>query len=244
MVSDCKKILPLLAEQLYRRRVYFYITIFLILWPLNIENYPPLLARMHLQRESFVKLAALFCSAFYFIAIFIRMISTGYIGRNTVWSSTPIKDTLRYDGPYQYLRHPIYAGSLIIFCSLAPMCSPYGATFLILFGGGLTFFLARYEETILEEHDIQYRNRMSSIPRFIPRRGFLRFLIHEIVPTINNWRVTIVAERYNLAFGTGFLCFSLSFQKNAFWLGFIISFVLLSGVTFFLRNNQKPPYTA
>ncbi|MHB1604848.1 MAG: methyltransferase family protein [Leptospirales bacterium] len=244
MDSSFKKILPFLAEQIYRRRVYLYITIFLILWPLNTDNPPPVLVRFQLSEEmpqSFLKIIAIMCSILYMIAVFIRMLGTEYIGRSTVWSSVMKKETLCYDGPYRYLRHPVYAGSLLILFSLAPMCSPYGAVFLILFGGGLTLFLARYEELILGDQKKQYKYHMASIPRFIPRRGFLKFFIQRIPSTLKNWRITITSERYNMAFGIGFFCFTVSFQKNAFWVGFIVSLVILWGITFLGEKYQKPP---
>lgn len=242
LVPTLKKAFFPIAEFLYQWRICFYIGIFLILWPLNSNYAPPVLVRIQIPGKmlgTLLQTEALLSSILFFFGILIRMLGTGYIGKDTVWGSAMRSDSLRFDGPYHYLRHPIYAGSFLLLLALSPMCSPAGALFLLLIGGGFTLFLARHEEKILEGRIPEYKNRMYQIPRFFPRRGFLPFLINEGLPlTLKRWKLTVASERYNLAFGTGFLCFSISFQKKAFWIGFILSFAILLGMTSFQKKPQ------
>ncbi|MHB1287543.1 MAG: methyltransferase family protein [Leptospirales bacterium] len=185
---------------------------------------------------------AITSSSIFFFGVLIRMLGTGYIGKDTVWNSSLESKSIQFEGPYQFLRHPIYSGSLLILISLFPMCSLPGAVFLILFGGGFTVFLARYEEKMLGTLNPQYWPQMKQVPRFLPRHGFYGFLIKKGIPfTLKNWRITAASERYNLAFGIGFLCFSISFQKEVFWIGLILSFAILWIITSFQKKKGEPP---
>ena len=214
----------------------------MFLFLLNKNYPPPILALIHpfgLTSKLLLKMEAVTSSCIFFFGILIRMLGTGYIGKDTVWNSSLESKSLQFEGPYQYLRHPIYSGSLLILISLLPMCSLPGAVFLILFGGGFTVFLARYEEKTLRALNPEYWPHMNQVPRFLPRQGFYGFLIKEGVSfTLKNWHITAASERYNLAFGIGFMSFSITFQKEAFWIGFILSFAIIWVMTSFQKLDK------
>ena len=89
------------------------------------------------------------------------------LGLPTGWPS--IRDTLVRHSLYAYVRHPIYAGGLLMFVGgvlLKPTATVGAACAL-----GFIWLIvqARFEEIDLVERLSQYREFMKEVPRFVPR---------------------------------------------------------------------------
>ena len=226
---------------LYRARVPVYLLLFLILWPLNHTGGPPLLSRLPVPPtigHYYLRAGVLLCCGVYFTGIFFRSLGTAYIGRQKVWSPKIRTDNTRTTGPFLYLRHPVYAGSLLIILSLIPLCSLSGAIFLLTTAGLFTYYLARQEEEALFGEKTGKRQEDPS-NRFWPKKGFWAFLQSEGFNKIRKARTEILfSEFYNLAFGTGFFIFALSLSVQAFWYAFLISLIVLTGALLFSRHRS------
>lgn len=80
-----------------------------------------------------------------------------------------VKDKLVRTGLYVYVRHPIYAGMLLVIIGLALLhpTSIFLAAWLLC---SIFFFVqARLEEIDLMQRMPDYRQYMKEVPRFIPR---------------------------------------------------------------------------
>lgn len=225
----------------YRARLGVYIFFFLILWPLNHQYGPPFLDRIpvsHIFGNLILKMEVLLCCLIYFGGIFLRMLGAAYIGGNKIWSPSVKVQDISEEGPFRFMRHPIYTGSILIILSLVPLCSPVGGGFILLSAGGFTLYLARYEEIHIRLLHPASCEKQKHKRRFLPDKGFFQFLILEGFSRIfQKWKETISSECYNLAFGTGFLAFSLTLSVRYFWYGFLFSLlsillVILIGKTF------------
>ena len=91
------------------------------------------------------------------------------LGLPTGWPS--IRDTLVRHSLYAYVRHPIYAGGLLMFVGgvlLKPTATVGAACAL-----GFIWLIvqARLEEIDLVERLPLYREYMKEVPRFVPRHG-------------------------------------------------------------------------
>jgi len=80
-----------------------------------------------------------------------------------------LRDTLFTSGLYARVRHPIYAGGLLIFVGLA-LLHPSTA-FALASALSCVFFVvqARLEEIDLLERRPEYRDYMKTVPAFLPR---------------------------------------------------------------------------
>jgi protein-S-isoprenylcysteine O-methyltransferase Ste14 len=79
-----------------------------------------------------------------------------------------VKDTLVTRGLYAYLRHPIYAGGILIFAGLA-LIKPTSSVLMACGAGVIWLFAqARAEEIDLLQRIPRYRKYMQDVPRFIP----------------------------------------------------------------------------
>jgi protein-S-isoprenylcysteine O-methyltransferase Ste14 len=89
------------------------------------------------------------------------------LGLPTGWPS--IRDKLVHHSLYAYVRHPIYAGGLLMFVGgglLKPTITVVAACAL---GFNWLIVQARLEEIDLVERVTQYREYMEQVPRFFPR---------------------------------------------------------------------------
>mgnify|MGYP002336132233 CR=1 FL=1 len=81
-----------------------------------------------------------------------------------------VKDTLVRHGLYAYVRHPIYAGVLLVLPGLVFL----RPTLTVLFASIATviwvLIQARLEEIDLVQRIPEYEDYMREVPRFIPRR--------------------------------------------------------------------------
>lgn len=95
-----------------------------------------------------------------------------YVGMRSHLPS--IRDTLVRNGLYAYVRHPIYAGGLVMLPGFA-LVRPTQA---VLLASGLMFLYlivqARLEEKDLSERIPTYQDYMRGVPRFVPH-----FLPHQ-----------------------------------------------------------------
>lgn len=90
-----------------------------------------------------------------------------YVGTRSHLPST--RDTLVRHGLYAYVRHPIYAGGLLMLPGLAlirPSLTVLAASAIAF---TWLFVQARLEEIDLVQRLPEYRDYMRDVPRFIPR---------------------------------------------------------------------------
>lgn len=128
------------------------------------------------------------------IGAVLRVWGTAYLGSGTVQSTQMRAEGVMADGPYRFMRNPLYLGLWCMVLALALMMPPTGALFAIVL---LTFFLLRLilgEEAFLSAQlGEPYRVYLTSVPRLIPRlrtsvrRGdskpdWLRGVLAELLP--------------------------------------------------------------
>lgn len=80
-----------------------------------------------------------------------------------------VRDTLVRHGLYAYVRHPIYAGGLVMlpgFVLIRPSLTVLLASAIVF---AYVFVQARLEEIDLVQRLPEYRDYMREVPRFVPR---------------------------------------------------------------------------
>lgn len=80
-----------------------------------------------------------------------------------------VRDTLVTRGLYAHVRHPIYAGALLIFVGLALLRPTSSVVLASAIGFGWAIIQARLEEIDLMQRLPAYREYMKQVPRFVPR---------------------------------------------------------------------------
>jgi len=110
--------------------------------------------------------AALFAAA----AVLFRVWGTAYLGAGTVNSGNMVAGKVMADGPYRYLRNPLYIGLWCMVIALAFLMPVSGALIVIVL---ITVFAVRLtlgEEAFLTAQlGEPYLAYLRAVPRFFPR---------------------------------------------------------------------------
>lgn len=162
------------------------------------------------------------------LAVLLRVWGTAYLGSATVNHARMKAGTVMADGPYRYMRNPLYLGSWFMAVAMAFAMPPTGALFALVL---LTVFLLRLilgEEAFLSSQlGEPYRGYLRAVPRLIPRlRGVLPRGVAE-----PQWGRAVLAELNPIGVFVALAFFSWSYDN---WR--IIQVILISfGVSLVVR---------
>jgi protein-S-isoprenylcysteine O-methyltransferase Ste14 len=82
------------------------------------------------------------------------------------------RTTLVFNGPYAYVRHPIYGLSqVLVLCTLAALPSPIMLLITLIHMTLMQWEVRREEHYLVQLHGPAYANYMQRVGRFVPRIG-------------------------------------------------------------------------
>ena len=140
-----------------------------------------------------------------------RVWGTAYLGPSTVNNSDMVAGTVMADGPYRFLRNPLYIGLWCMVAAMAFLMPVTGAVFALVL---ITIFATRLtlgEEAFLRAQlGEPYEAYLRAVPRFIPRlRGapapagtkphWLRAILAELTPIGILVAILVYSKNYDLA---------------------------------------------
>ena len=163
------------------------------------------------------------------LAAAIRIWGTAYLGTSIVNNAEMKAGRVMADGPYRYVRNPLYIGSWFMVAAISVLMPASGAAFTMIL---LSFFLIRLilgEEAFLAprlgESYIAYKK---AVPRLIPSLwprvaaggqspNWIRALLYEITPLGVLVSFAILSWQYNafLLSRAVLVCFGLSLVVRA-----------------------------
>lgn len=169
------------------------------------------------------------------LAAFIRTWGTAYLKNDVVRDSVVRADQLVADGPFRYVRNPLYLGSLMMAAGIGLMASPIG--WLVLMAGiGFVILrlIGREEAFLLEKQGDAYGAYLERVPRLWPS-------LRPRVPTGGNqprWGQALAGEIWMWFLFAGSAVFAATLSTRAFsyiiWGGLILSM----GVRIALRRRR------
>ena len=110
-----------------------------------------------------------FGTALTLAAALIRTWSSAYLGADVVGDSVVRSETLVANGPYRYVRNPLYLGLILFAAGFGVTASRVG-WFVIVFGSFVFLYrLLRWEESELSANQGEsYRTFLIRVPRLLP----------------------------------------------------------------------------
>lgn len=104
------------------------------------------------------------------LGAFLRIWASAWLGHGVVQHGEMQSASLQADGPYRYVRNPLYLGILCVFAALSLLMPPTGALFTLMTATALQFILISGEEAFLAPMlGEPYQAYLQSVPRLIPR---------------------------------------------------------------------------
>ncbi len=142
-------------------------------------------------------------------AVLFRVWGAAYLGPNTVSSMSMAAGRVMADGPYRFMRNPLYIGLWCMVIALAFFMPATGAAFAVILIGVFAVRLTLGEEAFLAEKIGEpYVAYLRGVPRFIPRlRGapapagvkarWIRALLTELTPIGIFVAIVVYARNYD-----------------------------------------------
>ena len=169
----------------------------------------------------------------------LRVWAAAYLGASIVHSSSMHGSRVLADGPYRYLRNPLYLGTLFNVIALSLLMPPTGAIFAILLIALVQARLIGAEEPfLLKKLGEPYRLYCDAVPRLLPS-------LRPRVPPAGirpNYRNAILSELFVVGSALSFIALGWNFNSTLLLKGVLISLGLsIIARAFIPRVLETPP---
>jgi protein-S-isoprenylcysteine O-methyltransferase Ste14 len=166
-----------------------------------------------LSRHQLGRLIFAFAAVLTFAAAAIRTWASAYLHSHIVHDTALHSENLVADGPYRYVRNPLYLGTILVALGMGFMANREGF-FIIVIGMFVIAFrlIFREEAQLLASQGDSYRRYLQTVPRIIPS-------LTARVPASGarpKWGQAFFGETFFWAFAAGSIGFAVTFQMK-FW---------------------------
>jgi protein-S-isoprenylcysteine O-methyltransferase Ste14 len=170
------------------------------------------------------------------IAALIRTWASAYLQADVVYSSELKTQSLVADGPYRYVRNPLYFANVLMAIGMGAMMSRVGFVLVVILMVTFCYRLIFREESELQgAHDDQYERYKKTVPRLIPSLG----------PRIVSggrraeWTAGFWAEAWYWGFAAGLLAFTATQKLNVFFAILTASLLLFWGTSWAFQKKSN-----
>ena len=100
----------------------------------------------------------------------LRTYGTAYLRGDVVFAADVQRDRLIVDGPFRYVRNPLYVGNILLALGIGLYAPPLGFAVIVLGNAVFVALLAREEERHLAvQYGADYAAYAKAVPAFVPR---------------------------------------------------------------------------
>jgi protein-S-isoprenylcysteine O-methyltransferase Ste14 len=171
------------------------------------------------------------------LAALVRTWAAAYLGPDVVYDKDLHSERVVAEGPYRYVRNPLYLGTWWLTAALSILMPPGGALFALV---TVTLLIVAWvlaeERKLTSERDDAYTAYLKKVPRFLPA----------MVPRIPagaarpNWLQGFVGEIHLWGMAITYVIFGHRYNVTILEQGVLISV----GITFLLRAIWRPSIPA
>lgn len=171
------------------------------------------------------------------LAALVRTWATAYLGSDVVYDKDLHSERVVADGPYRYVRNPLYLGTWLLTAAISVLMPPGGALFALV---TVTLLIVAWvlaeERKLIMERGEAYTAYLKKVPRFFPA----------IMPRIPagaaqpDWLQGFVGEIHLWGMAITYLIFAHRYNVTILEQGALISV----GLTFLVRAIWRPKVPA
>jgi len=172
-----------------------------------------------------------------FLAALFRTWATAYLRTEIVHDASQHSEALVADGPFRYVRNPLYLANIPMAAGIGVIASRSGWVFMVL---GMWVFvyrlILREEAGLIETQGESYQRYLAAVPRLWPA-------LTPRVPsggTQPHWGQALIGEMLFWIFGVALLCFAITLNIKlagvVLALGFAFYFIVVPRVV-----KRAPP---
>lgn len=167
-----------------------------------------------------------------FAGYLLRLWGSAYLTPAVVWSPQARQVKLIVDGPFRYVRNPLYLGNVLLSIAIGILSPPIGWAIIVLGNIWFAALLAAHEATGMRaRYGEAYERFRASVPALFPR---VRPVAREgsVNPSL---MAGLRAEAFSLGLICGMVAFALTYDVRLFWLFFVLGW--LSQTLLRVREN-------
>ena len=165
------------------------------------------------------------------LAALLRSWATSFLHSAVVHDSHLHSEKLVAEGPYRYVRNPLYVGTMLQAVGIGFLASRLGFAVLLVTGLIIHLRLIRREEAgLLQSQGESYRRYFEAVPQILPA-------LRARVPGSGaqpNWRDGLAGEMFFWVFAVGMAVFTVTLNANHFFLALGVGFSI-----YFLQNYLR-----
>lgn len=175
-------------------------------------------------------------SLFAVLAAAIRTWGTAYLNPEVMVHSKVQTSRLVADGPYRYVRNPLYFGNILLAIGFGVMASRIGCAILIL--GMLVFvyrLILREEAGIAASQGDAYRAYCAAVPRLLPA-------LRPQLPSaggVPDWTGGFLGEAFMWVLAASLVAFAVSLKQQIFFLVLGSSFVVYAVCYAIIKRRKR-----
>lgn len=165
-------------------------------------------------------------AAFAVAAALIRTWATAWLQPEVVHDRQLHSDRVVADGPFRYVRNPLYLGVLLLFVGMTPILSIAGAAWILV---ALWIFLRRLigreEHELLAQVGDSFGRYLDAVPRLVPT-------LRPRLPASGarpQWRRAFLGELFVWVFAFAFVLIAVTLDQR--WLRVCLAGVVLYPIT-------------
>jgi len=155
--------------------------------------------------------------AFAALAWLARLSGTSYLRGDVVFAADVQRDRLIVDGPFRYVRNPLYLGNMFLALALAILAPPLGFVIIVV-GNAAWAGLNAAEESrqLASRYGAAYETFRSQVPAFMPR---MTAAAMPEVAAQPSWRAALFGEAFCPALAVAIVPIALFGRAGlvAFW---------------------------
>lgn len=157
------------------------------------------------------------------VAAVIRTWACSFLHSDVVHDGALHSDRLVADGPYRYLRNPLYLGTILLAVGMGVLASRLGFAVIVL---GMVIFvlrlIGREEAELTASQGESYLNYRKAVPCLVPS-------LSPRVPAgsgRSQWKQSFQGEGFFWGFAIATVAFAITLKVTYFWYAFGIAFLL------------------
>ncbi len=184
------------------------------------------------QYHAIFALAALFCMA----NAALRTWGTAYLNPEVMVDMRLHTSRLVADGPYRYVRNPLYFGNILLAIGFGMMASRVG--FFILVAGMIVFdyrLILREEAGIRASQGESYRAYCTAVPRLLPS-------LRPRLPSggaNSNWKDGLLGEAFMWFLAASVAAFAITLSLKVFFVLLVSAYMVYGACYAIIRRRQK-----
>ncbi len=200
----------------------------LVEWMARRRGVPP----ADWQYYAVFAIAALFCIA----NAAVRTWGTAYLNPEVMVDQRLHTTRLVADGPYRYVRNPLYFGNVLLAIGFGLMASRIG--FVILVVGMILFnyrLIFREEAGIRASQGESYNAYCSAVPRLLPA-------LRPKLPSAGampNWKDGFLGEAFMWVLAASVVVFAITLSLEVYFIALAAAYVVLAICYAVIRKRQK-----